>query len=264
MKRFFIALIVSVVVIVSGIFYITSRDSLTPILMYHSVNDSKIHYTPTVTVAAFETHLAFLNKHNFKVISLDEYVKAVKSKGRNLPYKAVVVTFDDGYRDNFSYAYPLLKRYRMPSMIFVPTDFLGKDGYVTLDDIQVMMKHDISIGVHGKTHAYLPTVVLEDLYEETTGAKKDIEKMLGKPVSLFCYPIGGYSQAIKEEVEKAGYKAACTTNRSPSILNTDIYALNRIKMTNKDTYDLILWGKTSRVYNLMRNIRNHFRNTGKK
>ncbi|MFC2149546.1 polysaccharide deacetylase family protein [Candidatus Auribacterota bacterium] len=262
-KRVIISVFLVCVLLCGAVYVVTSGNSLVPILMYHSVENENTFKTPTVSPENFDLQMEFLKQKGFSVISLDKYVEASKVSGEKLPYRTVVITFDDGYENNFKYAYPILKRTAFPATIFIPPQYIGRKGYLTQDYLQVMLENKITIGAHSRSHRYIPSLNARDLKEEIDTAKNDLENMLGVPVNLFCYPIGGYTNKARRFLKDAGYIAACTTNRSPSVFNKDLYALNRIKMTNRDNNAFILLGKTSRVYNLMRNIRNYFRNRKK-
>ncbi|MDD5691551.1 MAG: polysaccharide deacetylase family protein, partial [Candidatus Omnitrophica bacterium] len=172
----------------------------------------------------------------------------------------VVITFDDGYKDNFEYAYPVLKRLGFAATIFIITDFMGKGSdeegkeFLGWDEVVAMSKNKISFGSHTKTHFYLGAIKDEEAaFEEIAGSKKAIEQKIGIPVDYFCYPGGGFNEKIKESVARAGYKGACSTNRGFADFNSDVYELKRVKVTNSDmTKPLSFWIKLSGYYNILR------------
>ncbi|HRZ87066.1 MAG TPA: polysaccharide deacetylase family protein [bacterium] len=259
MKRFFLIVTLLLFTAVAGVVLVSFSNSLVPILMYHSVGADSRLQTPVVSPAVFAKQIEFLQKNGFFVISLEEYVRSA-GKATQLPYKCVVITFDDGYEDNYANAYPLLKAAGFPATVFIPSDYLGTPGYISSDQAKEMCANSIMIGSHSVSHAFLPSLVADAYFREVRESKDLLEKRLGSPVNLLCYPLGGYSAETAEAARKAGYIGACTTNRSASVLNTDLFALNRIKLTERDQYDLLLWAKTSRIYNLFRGIRNFYRN----
>lgn len=203
-----------------------------PILIYHSINYGE--GTFFVTPENFSKQMEYLKKNNYKVITLDELVNSIK--GKKSIRKSVVITFDDGYEDNFKYAYPILKKFGFPATVFIVSDFVGKKTlFLTWDEVMAMSRDNISFGGHGRSHIYLAPVTDEKvLWSEISGSKSDIESK-GLSVSYFCYPSGGFNPKAKELVIKAGYKGACTTNRGFEKFNSDIYELKRIKVTNFDT-----------------------------
>jgi peptidoglycan/xylan/chitin deacetylase (PgdA/CDA1 family) len=159
---------------------------------------------------------------------------------------------DDGYRDNFIYAYPILKKYGSPATIFLIANNIGTDAnFLNWDEVNKMSKDNISFGGHTKNHVYLPSIENKDiLRDEIAGCKEFIEKHIGIPIGYFSYPRGGFTEKVKLLVKEAGYKAACTTNRGYDILDkNDLYELNRISIRNRDT-SFTLWAKLSGYYNL--------------
>ena len=222
-----------------------------PIMMYHNVDYVRTPGPNAITPKNFERHMHFLKQHGYQVISLDELVEGIKS-GRPFFRKSVVITFDDGSIDNYTQAFKILKRYDFPATIFVISDLVGRDGYVTWEQLNEMHSFDIFAGSHTKTHAYLPGTPIEKKELEIVESKKMIEDRLKRQVAYISYPSGGFDEDVKSLVKKAGYKGACTTNRGHQHLNKDIYELKRIRFSDKDDCDLYLWIKLSGYYNLFR------------
>jgi len=191
------------------------------------------------------------------VISLDELVQGIKN-GASFSEKTVVITFDDGFENNFLYAFPVLAKFDIPATIFIVTGYMGeKEGYLNWDQIRFMSNNGMDIGAHTRNNEYLPSIKDPgSLWDEIAGSKKDIEENLGTNVMYFCYPIGGFTKDVKDTVRKAGYKGACTTNRGTDRYNKDVYELNRIKITNSDcTKPLHFRAKLSGYYNLFRHLK---------
>jgi len=202
----------------------------------------------------FSRQIKYLNRAGYSVIPLDELIQGIKNR-KKFPLKTVVITFDDGFEDNYLNAFPVLARYKMPAIIFIMTDYVGKkEGYLTWDQIRVMMNNGIDFGGHPRTGQYLPSIKTEkELFFEIAGCKSDIESNIGKEVKYFCYPIGGFNNEVKKVVKESGFKGACTTNRGFDKLNKDVYELNRIKITNSDTVKPFHFrAKLSGYYNLFR------------
>jgi len=133
------------------------------------------------------------------------------------------------------------------------SDYIGKDGFLTLAQLREMQGQGIDIGSHSKTHVYLPDIVDEQrLWNEIFGSKKELEDKMGRDIKLFSYPVGGYNPKVIDFVKRAGYIGACTTNRGGYRLNPDVYALRRIKMTEDSDNPWVMWIKLSGIYNLFR------------
>lgn len=236
-------------------FYMKPRWTV-PILMYHGVNDTE-GSTLFVSPRNFERQMRFLHDDGYNVISFDALVKGISEK-KVFPPKTVVITFDDGYVDNYVNAFPVLARYKMPAIIFIATAYVSKEeGYLTWDQVRLMQSNRMDFGGHTRDHVYLPDVKDESvLAEEVAGCKVDIEKNTGKRADYFCYPSGGYDDRVLEAVKKAGYKGACTTNRGKDRANRDVYELNRVKVTDSDANKpLHFRAKLSGYYNLFRRIK---------
>ncbi|MEA3489785.1 MAG: polysaccharide deacetylase family protein [Candidatus Omnitrophota bacterium] len=258
-KLFKKTLIVFLVLAVAaaGFYFLYMRPRrVTPILMYHAVRDDRSS-TLNVTPENFSRQMAFLRESGYSVISLDDLVRHIR-KGRRFVPGAVVITFDDGYEDNYFHAFPVLKKYDMPATIFLITGYTGtRKGYMKWDQVRAMMKSNIDFGGHTMNDVYLPS--LEDdgrLWEEIYGCREDILRNAGGEAGYFCYPIGGFNERVKNTVKKAGYKGACTTNRGDDRFNRDVYELKRIKVTNSDmNKPLHFRAKLSGYYNLFRSVK---------
>jgi peptidoglycan/xylan/chitin deacetylase (PgdA/CDA1 family) len=233
-------------------FFWLSPRYVVPILMYH-----RFGYEPGslfVTPENFKQQLDYLKNRGYEVISLDELVQGIKNN-RRFKHNTVVITIDDGYLDNYTRAYPILRKYNFPATIFIISDSIGeKEDFINWQQARQMFKHNISFGGHTRTEAYLPSVKKKEiLWDEIAGCKEVIERNLKVPVDYFCYSGGGFTDQIKEMVKQAGYKGACTTDRGLSRLNKDIYELKRVKVTNSDTNTpFSFWAKLSGYYNLFR------------
>ncbi len=187
---------------------------------------------------------------------MNELVEGIE-KGAKFSHNTVVITMDDGYKDNFTYAYSVLKKYGFPATIFLITNNIGTDAnFLNWDEIRDMLKYRISFGGHTKNHVYLPSIKEKAiLWDEIASCKEHIEEHTGAAVSYFSYPRGGFTEEIKTLVKRAGYKAACTTNRGYDILDKkDVYELNRISMRNRDNA-ISLWAKLSGYYNVLRSVK---------
>ncbi|MFH1797786.1 MAG: polysaccharide deacetylase family protein [Candidatus Omnitrophota bacterium] len=226
-----------------------------PILMYHAINDEKSS-TLNVSPKNFSRQMAFLHKSGYSVITLNALIEEIK-KGKAFIPKTVVITFDDGYEDNYARAFPVLAKYNMRAIIFLITGYVGTQGYLKWDQILLMSKNNVEFGGHTRNDIYLPSEKNpQRLWDEIAGSKEDIEKKFGKKAMYFCYPVGGFNDEIKKMVKNAGYEGACTTNRGFDKLNRDVYELNRIKMTNSDMNSPFHFrAKLSGFYNIFRRMK---------
>lgn len=253
-KKLIFVLIFLALICGSFLFWVSQQYTV-PILAYHSFDD--LEWTPTVTPENFKRQLEYIKKKGYDVITLDELVEGIKS-GRCFKKNKVVITIDDGYSDNFKYAYPVLKKFGFPATIFIIAGFIGEDSdYLTWDEVKIMAENKISFGSHTMNHVCLEDA-LDDkvLKEEIEGSKKLIEEKLGKPVDYFCYPVGAFTEKAKNVVIGSGYRAAFSTNRGLAKLDRDLYEFKRIKVTNSDTHKPFgFWFKLSGYYNIFRSTK---------
>ncbi len=252
LKKFFIVILcalTAVVVVLGG--WLLKRH-VVPIVMFHHVDTYSHEELNTISPKKFEKIMAFLKNHHYQVIRLEQLVDAINHHTKLAP-RSVVLTFDDGYDNNYTYAFPILKKYQFPATIFVISNFIGKEDFLTPGHIKEMVNSGlIDIGSHTKNHVYLPGIKdRNSTVDEIAGSKSDLEKFLGRPVDYFCYPSGGFNSDIQSIVHQAGYKAACTTNRGHDKYNKDIYALKRVRLNNKD-YDFSLLMKFSGYYGIFK------------
>lgn len=199
-----------------------------PVLMYHSIDKNPGNSKIIVTPQDFEAQMRYLKSHGVKVITLEELIDLIKANKR-LPRKTVAITFDDGYENNYTYAYPILKKNNFPATIFVIVDSIGKNGYMTEEQLKELHLNKIDIGSHSLTHRWLPKVKEEDLIKEIFDSKKILENFFR--VKFFCYPAGGFNEKVKAIVKSAGYSGACTTDPGRRFSNCDIFALKRVRVS---------------------------------
>ncbi|MBF0386531.1 MAG: polysaccharide deacetylase family protein [Candidatus Omnitrophica bacterium] len=229
-----------------------------PVLMYHSISiaENQRDSANSVSPAAFERQMRFIKQNGYRVLTADEYA-AITAAGGKFPAKSVVITFDDGVLDNFTQAYPVLRKYDLPALIFVPSAAVGGPAeqwaWPRLDRAQMleMSAHGITIGSHTVTHAYLPDLPLDTARREIVDSKRELERQLGRNVDYLAFPTGGFSDEMKLIARQAGYKAAFTTNRGRDRLNWDLYEIKRIRIKDADGA-VVLLVKLSGYYNLIR------------
>ncbi|MFC1510098.1 polysaccharide deacetylase family protein [Candidatus Omnitrophota bacterium] len=256
-KKIFIYSFIFVFVAFCGFRLYLLNKTVVPIVMYHNVENIDLHKSNWTSVTAFKQQMDFLRRYNYNVISLETLVTAIEN-GESLPKKSIVITFDDGYENNYLNAFPLLENYGFPATIFIPTDFIGKPGYLNGTQMLEMTASVVTIGSHTKIHDYLPDMTPDEQLAQIVGSKWVLEERLGMPIDFIAYPIGGFTEEIKGMVKKAGYKAACATNRGYDRFNKDVYELNRVRFSSSDNSCLILWAKLSGYYNLFRKAKSPY------
>ncbi len=230
------------------IFYFCRSHYEVPVLMYHHVEPGTEDSSLNVAPLTFARQMEFLKVHGYRVVGLEELAKALKTDGK-IPFNTVVITFDDGYLDNFKYAFPVLKKMDFPATIFMVTRELGEKGFLSDEDLRILDESGLSIGSHTVNHAFLPDIRHEEeLLFELDESKKKLESVLGHPVTLFSYPAGGVTAEAEALLKTLGYQGAVTTNYG--LRRGDAYAIPRIKITDARGNLFNFWLKVSGLYHL--------------
>ena len=140
------------------------------VLNYHMVNS--MYISLSIEPEDFDWQMKYLVEHGYHTISPDDLYDFLAGQG-TLPDRPVLITFDDGYVDNYTNAYPILKKYNLKATIFVVTGFLSKrKGYLTWDQLREMEQNGIAIESHTVTHAPLPDLPDERIREELVESKR--------------------------------------------------------------------------------------------
>jgi len=212
-----------------------NRESKLIILMYHSINPN--HFW-SITPQNFEEQIKWLI-NNYPIVSLKEFP--------NFNQDSIAITFDDGYEDNFYYAFPILKKYNCPATIFLTTGFINKEiditqqkNYcyhrlkpLTFEQIIEMSKFKIDFGCHTHTHQILSKISLEAAESEIVQSKQILEKILNPKIDLFAYPNGqpkDFNQKIKNILKKHNFRIACSTIWGANTIQADPLSLYRIRI----------------------------------
>ena len=233
------------------------REVRIPILEYHSVND-RISRQLAVPVSSFEMQMRYLVEEGYTPISVDELSKSYASTS-HLHLKPILITFDDGYRDNYVNAYPILNRFGFKATVFLATDYIDRTAefsalpaslegknILSWDEIREMKEGGIAFGSHTCSHSILPIMQDEQAESEIRKSKSRIEDQLGVEVVSFCYPNGRFNQKIREMVVSSHYLAACAeTFQDPN--NEDLFCLRRIRISRGDNM-LAFRFKLSRLF----------------
>lgn len=205
-----------------------------PVLMYHSINNTspntKSPNTNILPVNQFEEEMKWLKDNKFYTLSMSELINAFNT-GKNIPKKAVVLTFDDGYSDFYSNAYPILKKYNFKATNFVITGKTDKNKTVLTSAMLIELEeNNIEIQSHTVSHLEFDKLPYKNQIEELKNSKEFLEKLLNKKVSALCYPSGKYNANTVKAAKEAGYSLAFTTTPGYSKVNDGLYSLHRIRV----------------------------------
>lgn len=186
-----------------------------PILMYHHVKepaagDSELTRGLSVGPAAFETQMIYLQQQGYHSVNMRQLFEALYY-GKPLPDKAVMLTFDDGYADNYAVAAPILRKYGFTGTFYIVTDLVGAEGYMNWDQVRDLETMGMEIGSHTASHPDLTLLSIDRLQQELAGSAAVLGQQIGHPVYWFCYPAGAFDKNVLEQVWGAGYLTALTT-----------------------------------------------------
>jgi peptidoglycan/xylan/chitin deacetylase (PgdA/CDA1 family) len=228
----------------SSVLETVHRNRRPRILYYHRVDDDD--QRSCVRPEQFSNQMEYLSAHAYRVIDLEELRRTLVT-GRALPAQSVVLTFDDGFADNYIQAYPILRRFGFPATIFLTVGFIGTAELPVLSgthrpvrplswqQVCEMGEHGISFGSHTLTHASLPRLGKEELRREVYSSRLLLEEKLGRGVPFFCYPKGELTTTVKAFVQQAGYEGACSTYPGAVRAASDLFALPRTYIGRDDT-----------------------------
>jgi len=206
-----------------------SSKVVSHILMYHYIRDGvdpkkdPIGYGLSVTPQQFEAQLAALSAAGYTGLTMSQY-----SAGQATA-KSVMLTFDDGYEDFYTTAWPLLKKYHFTATAYIISGKIGGN-YMTWDQLRELHAAGIEIGAHTVNHIDLSKASEAVQHSEIFNSKQTIEAQVGAPVVSFCYPSGKYTATTEALVKQAGYTSATTTHPGSVRPSDDPDALNRVRI----------------------------------
>ncbi|MFN3966165.1 MAG: polysaccharide deacetylase family protein [Endomicrobiia bacterium] len=214
------------------------------ILTYHIVDEYQGGYKGlTVRPKTLDRQMKYLYNRGYKTIPLSELVQILKDK-KEIPTKKFVLTFDDGYENFYKNALPILRKYGFTATVFITAGNIGKvcsyphcppEKHLSKEQIKEISEF-VDIGAHSVKHPDLTKISKEEVYIEAMESKNLLEKIIKKPVKIFCYPFGNYSEEVKSIIKETGFIGACSTERGLVDKNSDTYSLPRYEF--KEFYAL--------------------------
>jgi len=252
--KFYLVSLVGIILITGWIIFLRSIY-VVPVLMYHSVDKHYMESKLSVSPESFHRQMGFLRNGGYNIVSLAELVRLITSN-RPVPYKTIAVTFDDGYTNNYTNAFPSLRKYKIPATVFVPITKVGTPGYMSWNQLREMSEEDIHIGSHTLSEVFLPDIEdKEQLWAEISDSRKIIKSILPSQGDFLAYCSGGFNQEIRGLVKEAGYKGACATNPGRHYPKDDIYALRRVRISRTSDNLFVFWIETSGFYTWIKEVR---------
>lgn len=209
--------------------------SSVPMLYYHSVNPSEANEI-IISPEKLKNQLMLIKNLGYNTITIDELNDYLTSN-KNIPEKSIVISFDDGYMDNYTYAFPILKELNMKATIFLITSGIDDGYYLSSDQIKEMASYGIDFESHTVSHKKLDTLTYEEQLSELKNSKITLENLLNKKINTIAYPFGAYNEDTIKAAKEANYTLAFTTKYGNIHLGDSLLELNRIYVNTYDTMD---------------------------
>lgn len=215
-----------------------------PVLMYHRIDHltdrekrSPLMRDLTVSPTNFEEQVKFLVQEGYQLLLASEVEKAVM-EGNELPEKAVCITMDDGYKDNFEQAFPILRKFKAPATIFLVTNNFGRSDRLSWSDVlQMRSQAGFGYGSHSVHHYDLATLAQKELDYELMESKRLIELKIQDRVTSIAYPAGSYNDFVKERAKAAGYLAGWKKGGGPVTPADEMLMLPRVRVSGRTTLE---------------------------
>jgi len=220
-----------------------------PVIQYHKIDlpgvDAKVRggFTPP---RRFARQLMFLKQRGFTFFTATELIEHYRQRGE-FPRNGLAITLDDGWADNYTNAFPVLRRLGIKATIFLVTSCIdqvsdkavaeGEAGrqHLSREQIIEMSHHDIEFGSHTVNHRLLHELKADEIKFEIEEAKRQIENLVQQPCQTFAYPAGYFTPTAQQIIEDAGHIAAFSTEYGPDD-RVDLFAMNRVEILRRDRF----------------------------
>lgn len=209
----------------------SGEDRLVPVLLYHSVSDAPTqdaHFA--VSRAQFEAHADAIQASGRTTVSISDLAQTLHGQS-SLPPQVAVITFDDGFADNYEAVLTLLDR-QLASTLYIVTGAIGSPHRLTRSQLaELANMTGVELGAHTVHHHYLDELDDSEIGDEVGSSKRELEELVQQPVRSFAYPHGAYDRRVRQAVIDAGYHSAVGVKNAISHLNDDPYAIARWTVT---------------------------------
>ncbi len=213
-------------------------------LMYHRFEENKYPST-NIKINEFKNHLKIIEENNIKFVNPKNFEEEIKD---NKSQRKILLTIDDGFSSFYENAWPILKKKKIPFILFVSTREVGVKNYMTWDQIRELEKEDfVEIGNHSHSHEYLVDENINLIYSDINQSISIFKQELGKNSDFFSYPFGEYSLEFKNLIKSLGFKYAFGQHSGVMDETKDFYELPRYPINEK-------YGELERFNSLMKTL----------
>lgn len=216
-----------------------SYTAAVPIYMYHWIKEDTGGYEyPETMVKPSELRKQFeyIANNSYDDLFVSEIAKVYKYE------KPIALTFDDGWQDVYTNAYPLAKEYNVKFSMYVIKDLVGTPGYCTEDELIEMKESGlVEIGSHTVTHRKLASLTTDEIYNELSESKKYLKENLGIDTNVICYPSGSFNSTVVKIAKELGYELGLAMDGGIYYSNKDsIMEMSRIFATRSMSLDTFI------------------------
>ena len=212
--------------------------------MYHRFEENKYPST-NIRIKDFKTHLKLIKEAGLEFVYPNQFDDYINKKNKT---KKILLTIDDGFLSFYNNAWPILKKEKIPFIIFVNTESVGSGGYMNWDQLKEISDYEFAqIGNHSHTHEYLVDMSDEEIKSDLKTAKKLLKKNLNSNTKFFAYPFGEYKESYKKIVKNMGFSYAFGQHSGVMDLTKDKFELPRFPINEK-------YGEIKRFKNLLKTL----------
>ena len=209
-------------------------DVTLPIILYHRIDTSANNSRYYVTPEKFEEQMKLLHDWDYTSITTTMLVQAI-TQGIDLPRRPFLLTFDDGHLNNYTTAFPIMQKYGFTGVLYLVGNYVGAEGYMSVDQVLEMYKAGWEVGSHSMNHLDLTKLNNEKLHSEIIGSREFLEQKLGIPILTFAYPFGFKNESALDYVKFAGYIGAMgASGYTPAQGSWNLYYLQRVEIKGSE------------------------------
>jgi peptidoglycan/xylan/chitin deacetylase (PgdA/CDA1 family) len=217
------------------------QSVLVPILMYHYIRINpdfrdQLGFNLSVTPQDFRQQMEWLDSNGYHPVDFND-LRGYLAGHNPLPSRPIVLTFDDGYTDVYTEAYPVLRQHKFKAVSYVVSGFVNTPRYVSSEQLVDMDRNGIQLGSHTIGHVNLVKTTGANRSRELKESKANLERLVGHPVLDFCYPSGMFDSSVVQAVQEAGYESATTTAPGTRHALGDRYTWTRVRVSGGERLD---------------------------
>ncbi|HEY3423938.1 MAG TPA: polysaccharide deacetylase family protein [Negativicutes bacterium] len=220
-----------------------------PVLLYHRVGSESDALT--ISTTRFQQDMEIISQEGYHTLSLNQLKQRLQGNLSILPTKPIVITFDDGYLNNYTNAFPILQKFAMTASFYIITGMVGNNDRLNASHIREMETAGMDFGSHTVTHRSLAELTAQEVATELNKSKFDLEQMLGKSVDFAAYPCGSYKAETLNIAGEAGYMGGFSTHDGFASFSNNL-AIKRIPIFHYDrsiSYVMLRKGLFPSIFN---------------